>query len=130
MPIDDPHTWAQGATAFKSMFEGFRAALGLLKDVRGLGTEKPDQAKAITAALEKAEEAAKVAEAEIAKALGYELCKCQFPPVAMLTVGYLDIGFARYQEGDPVYECPRCGYCTAGPYDFQRIAPKRDAHAT
>jgi hypothetical protein len=77
--------------------------------------------------LTKSRPAAKVAEAEIAKALGYQLCKCQFPPVVMLTVGYVIMKFARYEEGDPVYECPKCGYCTAGPYDFERTVPERDA---
>ena len=65
------------ARGCKSTFEGFRAALGLIKDARGLGSENPEQAKAITAALDQAEAGAKVAEAQIAKALGYELCKCQ-----------------------------------------------------
>jgi hypothetical protein len=122
MPIDDPQLWSQGLAALKTTFDMLRSAIGLYRDVRP-GTENPEQAKAITAALDKAEDAAKVAEAKLAQALGYELCKCQFPPVVMLTVGYTMIAFARYQEGDPVYECPKCGYCTAGPYNFERTAP-------
>jgi hypothetical protein len=90
--------------------------LGVVKDVRGLAN--PEQAKAITAALDKAEKAAKVAEAELAKALGYELCKCQFPPIAMLTVGYLSRHHAGHKVGEPVFECPKCGLSTAGPYGF------------
>jgi hypothetical protein len=121
MPIDDPQLWSQGLAALKTTFDMLRSAIGLYRDVRP-GTENPEQAKAITAALDKAEDAAKVAEAKLAQALGYELCKCQFPPVVMLTVGYTMIAFARYQ-GDPVYECPKCGYCTAGPYNFERTAP-------
>src|SRR6266571_3828864 len=108
MPLDDPNTWAQGAAALKSAFDALRAVFGLVKDVRGLAS--PEQAKAITAAVDKAEAAAKVAEAEIAKALGYELCKCQFPPIAMLTVGYFGRPVAGHKEGDQVYECPKCGY--------------------
>jgi hypothetical protein len=126
MPYDDPNTWAQGAGALKSAFDAIRGLLGVVKDVRGLAN--PEQAKAITAAADQVEAAAKVAEAEIAKALGYELCKCQFPPVVMLTVGYVSRKFARSQEGDPVYECPKCGYCTAGPYGFKRTAAERDGH--
>jgi hypothetical protein len=125
MPIDDPNTWAQGAAALKSTFDALRGVFGVVKDVRELAG--PEQAKAITAALDQAEAAAKVAEAEIAKALGYQLCKCQFPPVVMLTVGYVSMKFARYQEGDPVCECPKCGYCTAGPYGFERTAAPRDS---
>jgi hypothetical protein len=86
MPIDDPHTWAQGAGALKSAFDAIRGLIGMVKDLRGLAS--PEQVKAITAAVDQAETATKVAEAEIANALGYELCKCQFPPTVMLTVGY------------------------------------------
>jgi hypothetical protein len=124
MPIDDLHSWAQGAAALKTAFDMFRSAIGLYRDVRP-GTENPEQAKAITAALDKAEEAAKVAEAEIAKALGYELCKCQFPPTVMLTVGYTtDRG---KEKGGPVFECPRCKYNTSGGWAFDRITPPKDA---
>src|SRR5260370_2308167 len=101
----------------------FRAALGLLKDCRGLGTKKTQPAKPITAALDKAEEAAKVAEAEIAKAFGYELCKCGFPPTVMLTVGYT----TEWQsgKGGPVFECPKCGYTTSEGGNYHRITPPR-----
>jgi hypothetical protein len=87
----------------------------------------PEQAKAVTAAVDQAETAAKVAEAEIAKAFGYELCKCDFPPTAMLTVGYHIATLERHKTGDPVYECPKCKLTTAGPYMFERTAPPRDA---
>jgi hypothetical protein len=119
MPIDDPHTWAQGAAALKSAFDAIRGLLGAVKDVRGVAN--PEQAKAITAAADQVEAAAKVAEAEIAKALGYELCRCQFPPTVMLTVGYTtDMGD---RKGGPVFECPKCGYNTSGGWMFDRIAP-------
>jgi hypothetical protein len=42
MPIDDPHTWAQGAAALKSAFDAIRGLLGAVKDVRGLAN--PEQA--------------------------------------------------------------------------------------
>src|ERR1700737_18245 len=58
---------------------------------------------------------------EIAKALGYELCKCEFPPTPMLTVGELN---GRPKTG-PVYECPKCGFNTAGAFMYNRIAPER-----
>jgi hypothetical protein len=123
MPIDDPHTWAQGAAALKSAFDAIRGLLGLVKDVRGLAS--PEQAKAITAAADQVEAAAKVAEAEIAKALGYELCKCEFPPTVMLTVGYMTEW--RVGKGGPVFECPKCGYDTSEGRSYNRIAPGRDA---
>jgi hypothetical protein len=122
----DPHAWAQAAANLKTAFDMFRSAIGLYRDMRP-GMESPEQAKVITAALDQAEAAAKVAEAEIAKALGYELCKCQFPPTIMLTVGYWGIPHGRHHEGDPVYECPKCGISTGGPYMFERTVPSRDA---
>ena len=64
---------------------------------------------------------AAIAEAEIQKALGYELCKCQWPPVAMLTIGYFHRIHGKHQEGDPVFECPKCGYTDAGPSNFTRL---------
>jgi hypothetical protein len=125
MPLDDPNTWAQGAGALKSAFDAIRGLLGVVKDVRGLAN--PEQAKAITAAADQVEAAAKIAEAEIAKALGYEICKCQFPPTPMLAVGYHTRNLAGHQLGEFVYECPKCGLTTAGPFGFERTAPPRDA---
>jgi hypothetical protein len=123
MPIDDPHTWAQGAGALKAAFDAIRGLIGVVKDVRGLAG--PEQAKAITAAVDQAETATQVAEAEIAKALGYELCKCQFPPTVMLTIGYTtDRGDRR---GGPVFECPKCGYNNSGGWAFNRTASPKDA---
>jgi hypothetical protein len=67
-----------------------------------------------------------IAEAELAKAFGYELCKCDFPPTPMLTVGYFNWNHgANKKEGDPVYECPKCGYNTAGPFNYQSITEKK-----
>jgi hypothetical protein len=124
MPIDDPNTWLQGATALKAGFDAFRSALGLLRDTKKtLGDDDKARTKAVDEALDHAERAAGIAEAEIAKALGYELCKCEFPPTPMLTVGYK---LERGQAGKgPVFECPKCGYNNAGPWSYNRIAPKR-----
>lgn len=125
MPLDDPSTWAQGASALKGMIEGFRSAVGLVKEIRDQlgGVADPTQRKALDEALESAERGALIAEAEIAKALGYELCRCEFPPTPMRTVGNIDIPAVKMRG--QVYECPKCGFNTAGPYVYQRIAPPR-----
>ena len=94
-----------------------------MKDTKDL-LPKDEKADAITAALATAESSSRIAEAEVAKALGYELCKCNYPPTIMLTVGVLD-GRSKLGLG-PVYECPRCGYNTAGPFSYKRIAPERE----
>jgi hypothetical protein len=122
MPLDDPNTWLAGATALKAAFDAFRSAVSGVKEIRALEGGSVEQKKTIDAALDHALRSAAIAEAEIARALGYELCKCQFPPTIMLTVGNTGVGPGKSK---PVYECPRCGFDTAAPYTYNRIAPKR-----
>jgi hypothetical protein len=124
MSLEDPSTWAQGAAAFKAIFDGLRSAIGMVRDLKASGGDSPAEEKLIDEALEKAGQAAKIAEAEVAKALGYQLCKCEFPPIPMRTVGHIDHpGIGRR---GPVYECPKCGYNDAGFWDYHRIAPARN----
>jgi hypothetical protein len=122
MPFDDPSTWAQGATALKTAFDSFRSAISLVKDVRSLGGGSEQQQKAIDGALATATTNTAIAEAELAKAFGYELCKCEFPPTPMKTIGYFGMaaGSAGKRPGDPVYECPKCGYRNSGPLMFTK----------
>jgi hypothetical protein len=110
------------AAGLKTTFDALRAAIGLIKDTKDL---LPNDAKsdAITAALETAEASSKIAEAEIAKELGYQLCKCQFPPTPMLTVGYHTRSEGA-RPGSPVFECPQCGITSAGPFMYKRTAPQ------
>jgi hypothetical protein len=42
----------------------------------------------------------------------------------MLTVGYVTRA-PNKNAGDPIYECPKCGYNTSGPYGYERLAPER-----
>jgi hypothetical protein len=123
MPIDDPTTWLKTATAIKTMFDGVRSAIGMVKDANSLTGGNEQQKQVVDKALATASSSTAIAEVEIATALGYQLCRCQFPPTAMLTVGYFDT--ERFESGqhlgDPVYECPKCGYNNAGPYSFKRL---------
>jgi hypothetical protein len=120
--MPDPLTVAAGISAMKTTFDLFRSAIGLVKDAKELLPPNDKRAATITAALEAAETSSKIAEAEAAKALGFELCKCQFPPTPMLTVGMLS---GRPKIG-PVFECPKCGFNTAHPFNYERIAPERE----
>jgi hypothetical protein len=124
MPVDDPNTWIAGATALKAAFDAFKSAVAGVREVRSLVGGSEQQNKVVDEALDHAVRTAATAEAEVAKALGYELCKCQFPPTAMLTVGYHNERPAT--RSGPVFECPKCGYNTAGPWMYTRIAPKRE----
>jgi hypothetical protein len=121
MNIDDPSAWAQAAGAFKAMFDGLRSAIAMIKEVRATGGESEAQQQFVDDALEKASQAAKIAEAEVAKALGYELCRCEFPPIPVRTVGRIDQ--PRIKRAGPVYECPNCGYNDSGGWAYSRIAP-------
>ena len=124
MSLDDPSAWAQGATAFKAIFDGLRSAIGMVRDLRGSNDAgSAAQHQLIDEALEQASRAARVAEAQVAQALGYELCRCEFPPIPMRTVGHIDQ--PGIKRRGPVYECPKCGYNDAGPWQYLRIATPR-----
>jgi hypothetical protein len=119
--MPDPVTIASGIAAAKTAFDALRAAIGLVKDSKELLPQGP-KTEVISAALATAVSSSQFAEAEIAKALGYELCKCEFPPTPMLTVGSIQ---ATATTWVPVFECPKCGYNTAGPRRYTRTAPER-----
>jgi hypothetical protein len=126
MPIDDPRTWIEGLGAAKLVFENLRSAISLTKDVAGLGKGTPEQQKAIVTALSSAESNTALAEAALGQAFGYQLCKCEFPPTPMRTVGYAAVNLDNgMKAGDPVYECPKCGYTNAAAFGYQRTAPPR-----
>jgi hypothetical protein len=87
----------------RDAIELFRAALSLSRDVQQ-ALPKGEQAEAIAKALDEAEKKARLAEAQIAKALGYKLCQCTFPPQIML--------LCRDDGAHPaVAEFHRCSAC-------------------
>jgi hypothetical protein len=82
------------------MIEYLAAAKTLLDLFKGIKSELPaDKADKAQAGIVKAEEALKTTEAEIAKALGFKLCKCEFPPKIMFWV-----------EQKKTNVCPACGH--------------------
>ena len=118
--LPDPLTVVAGISAMKTTFDALRSAIGLVKETKDL-LPKSETTATITAALATAESSSRIAEAEVAKALGYELCRVHFPPVIMLQTGYHTANADKFSEnGKPVFECPQCGANTAGPYRFQR----------
>ena len=67
-----------GMTLAKTGFDTLRIAFWLVKDIQQV---LPDEKKEVVArTLEEADTQLRLAEAEIAKALGYSLCRCEFPP--------------------------------------------------
>lgn len=83
----------------KIAFDMFRSAIGLAKDVKE-SLPEGEKKRSITESLEAADRAAHIAEAQIAKSLGYQLCQCTFPPQIMLSIGYR--GSVEY------FRCPKC----------------------
>jgi hypothetical protein len=127
MPFDLTSV-TEGLGALKTAFDGIRSAISIIKDVRSTGSNTEQEQKAIDTALTVASTNTAIAEATLGQAFGYQLCKCDFPPTPMRTVGYVDIRLANgMKEGEPVYECPKCGYNNAGPFTYKRIAPPRSS---
>jgi len=123
--LPDPFMLVQGLSAAKTAFDSVRSAIGMVRDIKSLGGGTEQERKAIDQALTVASSSTAIAEAQLAQALGYELCKCEFPPTPMTTIGYFrGMHKGHHQAGDPVYQCPKCGYTNAGPYGFERTRAK------
>jgi len=126
VPMDyaDPKQWSVVAEAVKTSIGAIGSAYDLIKKFRSSSSAPtPQEEQVIDQALITADTAAKMVHAEIAKALGYKLCLCSFPPTPMLTIGYQMNHAAK--RTDPVFECATCGYKTSGAFSYQRIAPPR-----
>jgi hypothetical protein len=85
----------------KDAFTLFREGLAAVRDAKALLPAA--QQEAITITLEKAGTAASLAEAQIAKALGFRLHECTWPPQIMLAV--------KTPNGEEK-RCPACGATT------------------
>jgi hypothetical protein len=79
--------------------EMFKTAIGLAKEAKDLLPEG-EQKAAIVSSLSTAERTTALAEAQIAKSLGYHLCQCTFPPQIMLST--------EYQGTQERFQCPNC----------------------
>jgi DNA-binding CsgD family transcriptional regulator len=77
----------EAGTALKTMFDAVRSAIGIAKDARAIKQTSLDDRQAFDRAIDQAEQAASLAQAQVAQLLGYQLCRCTFPPAVMLTVG-------------------------------------------
>jgi len=135
----DSATIASGMALAKTGFETLRTALGLVKDVQQ-ALPSGEKKEVAGRALDEADKQLRLAEAEIAKALGYSLCRCEFPPTPMLQVGYRfalnhlesNALLIMAQEGRisspsafPINECPKCGNNDAGGQQYHRTASPR-----
>jgi hypothetical protein len=101
MPGDEQVDLSSALTEIGEAFTLLRNALGLAKEAKDM-LPKPQQ-DAVAKTLEEADRASRIAEAQMAKAFGYKLHQCQFPPVIMLAV--------KMPWGEE-QRCPTCGYTT------------------
>jgi hypothetical protein len=118
---------AEGIALFKSGMDGIRSAFSIWKDIRG-AIPAGSQRDEVTRALEQSEQQFQIAEAQIAKGLGFTICECAFPPTPMLTVGWIN---GRSVAGNPiraVHRCPRCGIVDNGGWPWTPTAALK-AHA-
>ena len=112
--MDDPST---ALITLKAAIDLYRTAKAAFFDALNHLPEGKDK-EAAAQSLEEAEKATQLAEASIAQALGYELCRCEFPPTPMLKIGYMSPRGDRPLKD--VYEFPKCQQNNAGPYVFER----------
>jgi hypothetical protein len=115
--VPDVPDVAAALPALKTGFDLVRSALGLVKDVRDALPEGEKKA-AVAQTLFEAEKAVKIAEAQIAQALGYKLCQCTFPPQIMLSKG-------RHADGDELFVCAACSKQEPSEHHFAERANAR-----
>jgi hypothetical protein len=88
----DLKTFSEGISVLGSVVSTIKSVIDILP--------KRERVE-VSQKLVEAEEKLQIAEAQIAKGLGYELCKCTWPPQIMLRAGE-----AEYGER---FRCPACG---------------------
>ena len=79
-------------------FQTIRAVIALLREAKDVLPDGPNRTS-LEQTLEQADKNSKLAEAQIAQALGHRLCQCTFPPQIMLKTG------SSRAHGDH-FQCP------------------------
>ena len=113
----------------KGALDFIRTAIRTARDAKDL-IDDVDQKEVIEQKLGEAERSAQLAEAQIAKGLGYEICRCDYPPKIMKVIG-------RYPGTDiQQIACPACGdkkptdrHCQAHAELNRRSAVERGPHS-
>ena len=88
----DLNSLSTGLSSLSSVISSVKTLAGMLSN-----KQKED----ITRQLNRIEEQFQMSKTQIAQALGYELCRCTFPPQIMLYAGDTDYGERS--------RCPKCG---------------------
>ncbi len=95
--MDD--TFRQALSDVKLAFDLFRESIGLFRSAKDLLPDS-DEKKAASKALEEAELKSKLAEASLAKSLGFILCPKCWPPSVITAIKV-------YRQLE-IYRCPSC----------------------
>lgn len=98
---------AEYIKASKDVMEIFKTMVGFLP--------KGEEADEAEKRLEQAEKALRASEAQLAQALGYQLCQCTFPPQIMLSTGRHPV------HGNEIYKCERCGKQEPSEHKFAQM---------
>lgn len=109
--------------AVKSGFDAFKAVLDTFKSIKEMYNADPAKHEAATIAVTAAEKELKFAEARLAQALGYELCRAHFPPIPMLK-NRIDP-----QSVETIYRCPECATESPSPEYFAKEARRLQTRA-
>ena len=86
-----------GFSKLKEVIDLIKAA----KDLFPKGVEK----SSLESKIAEAENALRLAEAQTAQSLGYQLCQCTFPPQIMLSAGYSK---EHGMDAVELLQCPSC----------------------
>ena len=103
--IEDPSAVQTALSHMKLALEAGRSLFGLLTEFQQALPDSDDK-DAISEAIGQTEKQFAIAEAELALALGYKLCKCAFPPAIMLENAAETTAEA---SGKTLFKCPKCG---------------------
>ncbi len=80
---------------------GFKTLKEVVTAIKAIKELLPENKKnEVSMGIDGVEANLKIAEAQIAQALGYQLCQCEFPPVIMLNV--------ENSGRNKIFQCPKC----------------------
>jgi hypothetical protein len=138
-PTMDFVTISAGIAAAKTGLDTVKTAISLAKDAKNM-LPSSDKKEEVGKALDDAARKLGEGEAAVAASLGYQLCRCEFPPTPMLQVGHIRLiglnvwdrkaAMARAAKmgaglvgSIAVHECPKCKRTDVPSYpEFERNA--------
>jgi hypothetical protein len=90
--------WMVYLTEGKLAIDLLKGARDLIRDALPKGEKSEKTKQEIDTKIQETERAFKASQAELAKELGYRLCRCEFPPNVML-----------WNKDTRINVCPACG---------------------